>query len=192
MTIAEITHIDDLAARAARELAVFGLYPAADHEDAAGRALAAELIGGTIVPAAEFRRVHRRCGMALFLAREEGRLTGMLAFVPLTSAGMHAVWTDEFDAQAPADAHVARRGEVVCALYGWGVAAATRESAVRLVEGARAFGRGAAAHLANYARPATPRGERLMREKLGFEDLPGSKTGLVWSPSFLSKAAAAA
>lgn len=192
MTLAEISHMNDLAARAARELAPFGLFPARDDEVAAGRALAADLIGGAIVSEGDFRRVHRRCGMALFLVREEDRLTGMLAFVPLTAAGMHAVWSDEFDAQSPADAHVARRGEEVCALYGWGVAAATRESAKRLIEGARAFGRGAAAHLANYARPATAAGDRLMREKLAFVDLPGSKSGLVWSSSFLSKAAAAA
>jgi hypothetical protein len=179
------------AARVARQLAGFGLHPAGPGDVPEARTLAADLIGGGVVSEADFARVHRRSRMALFLAREEGRLTGLLAFVPLTAAGTRAVREDRFDAGAPADEHIARPGDEVCALYGWGVAATTKDAARRLIEGARAVGRGPAAHLPTYARPTTEAGHRLMRERLEFLDLPGSRTGLVWSPSFLSKALAA-
>jgi hypothetical protein len=191
MSVAELKHWDDLAVRVIRELLPFGVLPARDDEVAEGRALAAELIGGTIVSEADFRRVHRRCGMALFLAHEDSRLTGMLAMVPLTAAGDQAVWKGSFQALAPADAHVARRGQEVRGIYGWGVAGGTRESAKRLVEASRVLREGVLAHLPNYARPVTPSGDRFMREKLGFVDLPGSKSGLVWTPAIIGKAAAA-
>lgn len=179
------------AGRVTRTLAAFGLEPARPDEIGAARTLAADLIGGGVVSEADFARVHRRSRMALFLAREAGRLTGILAFVPLTAAGARAAREDRFDAGAPADAHVARPGEEVCALYGWGVAAITKDSARRLIEGSRALGRGPSAHLATYARPTTEAGHRLMRERLEFTDVPGSRTGLVWAPSFLSRALAA-
>jgi hypothetical protein len=119
---------------------------------------------------------------ALFVAREDGELTGVLAFVLLNVSGLRAVLTGAFDALAPAAEHVAGPGAPACAFYGWGVAATTKPSARRVIDGARAVMGGACGHLPKFARPTTQAGHRLMRERLGFEDLPGSFDGLVWRP----------
>jgi len=165
-----------------RELAAYDLVPATERDIAAARTFAAELIGPDIVSAEALQRVHERSGAGLFLAREEGALTGVLAFVLLNQAGLDAVWAEAFDAVDPSPSHVSPAGENPAALYGWGVAAITKPSAARLIEGARAMWASAVMGLPYFARPTTPKGERLMRERLNFEDCPGSTSGLVWLP----------
>ena len=171
-----------LPERIVADLAAFDVRPAKPHEVDAAHALARALIGERIVSAGDLARVHARTGGALFLTFEDGVLTGVLAFVLLNAAGHAAVLAESFDAVRPADAHIARAGEEAAAFYGWGVAATTRESAQRLIDGSQAMGQGSVSHLPYYARPTTPKGERLMRERLGFRDVPGSTSGLVWAP----------
>ncbi|WP_374570002.1 hypothetical protein [Phenylobacterium sp.] len=171
-----------VVSRIRRELAAYDLIPATARDIAEARDFAADLIGPAIVSAEALQRVHERSGAGLFLAREEGTLTGVLAFVLLNRAGLDAVWAETFEAVDPAASHVNAAGEDPAALYGWGVAATTKPSAARLIEGARAMWAGAVMGLPYFARPTTPKGERLMRERLNFEDCPGSTTGLVWLP----------
>jgi hypothetical protein len=180
-----------LAGRLRRELDAFGVRPARGAEIGAARAFAAQLIGEGIVAAADLERVHRLTGeSALFIAHEDGEMTGVLAFVLLNVGGLRAVLTGAFDALAPAAEHVAGPGSPACAFYGWGVAATTKPSARRVIDGAKAVMAGACGHLPKFARPTTEAGHRLMRERLGFEDLPGSFDGLVWRPSMEQAAAA--
>lgn len=180
-----------LAARMARDLERFGVRPARANEVHAAHALAHALIGDRIASAEDLARVHARTGGALFVASEAGSLTGVLAVVLLNGPGHTAVLADAFDAVRPGNDHVAGPDDPARALYGWGVAAITRDSAQRVVEGSRAMGRGALAALPYYARPTTERGARLMRERMGFIDLPGSATGMVWAPPYRSRAIAA-
>jgi hypothetical protein len=186
------THILPLAQRIAMDLATFDVRPAGTHEVTPAHALARALIGDGIVAPDDLARVHARTGAGLFVAYEGDALTGVLAFVLLNAAGHAAVLTEAFDALSPANAHIAGPEQPASAFYGWGVAATTRESAQRLIEGSRALGRGSVSHLPYYARPTTPKGERLMRERLGFMDVPGSTSGLVWAPPGVAAAAAVA
>ncbi|MGZ3375351.1 MAG: hypothetical protein ACXU8S_02025 [Phenylobacterium sp.] len=180
-----------LCARLRRELTAYDVQAAQGDDVAAARQFAAQLIGEGIVKAADLERVHRLTGeSALFVTREDGELTGVLAFVLLNVSGLRAVLTGAFDALSPAAEHVAGPGQPACAFYGWGVAATTKPSARRLIDGARAIMGGACGHLPKFARPTTEAGHRLMRERLGFEDLPGSFDGLVWQAP-LEQAAAA-
>jgi hypothetical protein len=172
-----------LTARLRRELAAFDVRPADSADIAQARQFAAQLIGEGIVKADDLERVHRLTDQsALFVAREDGELTGVLAFVLLNVSGLRAALTGAFDALAPAAEHVAGPGQPACAFYGWGVAATTKPSARRVIDGARAIMAGSVGHLPKFARPTTEAGHRLMRERLGFEDLPGSFDGLVWQP----------
>lgn len=183
MTVVEIAPAFGRIVSAIRkDLAAFDLVPAVAADIAEARTFAAKLIGPNIVAAAALQRVHERSGAGLFLAREEGRLTGVLAFVLLNPAGLAAVWDQSFNAVDPEPAHVVAAGQEPVAVYGWGVAATTKPSAVRLIDGARAMGADAAAGLPYFARPTTEAGHRLMRERLNFVDCPGSTTGLVWLP----------
>lgn len=180
-----------LADRVVADLAAFDVRPATAHEIGAAHGLARTLIGDGIVSAEDLARVHARTGAAVFVTLEDGALTGVLAFVLLNAAGHAAVLTEAFDALSPADAHIAGPEQPASAFYGWGVAATTRTAAQRLIEGSRAMGHSSVAHLPYYARPTTPKGERLMRERLGFIDVPGSTSGLVWAPPGGRAAAAA-
>ena len=129
----------------------------------------------------ELDRVQSLTGRAsLFVTEEEGALCGVLAFVLLSGEGLRAVYQGGFDACAPSARHLACPGENIHAFYGWGVAATTKTSARRVVDGARGVMAGAVGPLPKFARPTTEAGHRLMRERLGFVDLPGSDSGLVW------------
>ncbi|HEY3948314.1 hypothetical protein [Phenylobacterium sp.] len=173
-----------LSARLAQDLAPFDVRPARTDGIRAARAFAAQLIGEGIVTAHDLERVHALSGeAALYTTREDGALTGVLAFVLLNAAGLKAVREGGFDALSPAAAHVAGPGERACAFYGWGVAATTKTSARRVIDGARAIMAGAVGHLPKFARPTTEAGHRLMRERLGFVDLPGCADDLVWQPA---------
>jgi len=178
-----IRHSVAFTTRLRRELAAFDVRPAAPGEVAAARDLAAKLIGAGIATTGELDRVQTLTGgAALFVTEEAGALCGVLAFVLLSAGGVRAVRQGSFDACAPAAAHLARPGEAIHGFYGWGVAATTKLSARRVVEGARAVMAGAVGPLPKFARPTTEAGHRLMRERLGFVDLPGSDSGLVWQP----------
>ena len=180
-----------LGERLCRDLMAFDVQPADGADVAAARQFAAQLIGEGIVKSDDLERVHRLTGgSALFVTREAGELTGVLAFVLLNVSGLRAVLTGAFDALSPAAEHVAGPGQPACAFYGWGVAATTKPSARRLIDGARAIMGGACGHLPKFARPTTEAGHRLMRERLGFEDLPGSFDGLVWQAPMEQAAAA--
>jgi hypothetical protein len=176
-----IRHTVELSARLRRDLAPFQVRPAGPYEVAPARSLAAELIGDGIVTADDLDRVQRLTGgSSLFVTEEDGALRGILAFVLLNAAGLRAVHEGSFDARAPDGLHLAGPGDNACAFYGWGVAATTKVSARRLIDGARTVMQGAFGPLPKFARPTTEAGRRLMYERLGFVDLPGSGDGLVW------------
>ncbi|HXQ46615.1 MAG TPA: hypothetical protein VN806_08370 [Caulobacteraceae bacterium] len=179
--------------RALREAFVTcGAIPAWPEEIAEAHDLAARLIEGKIATAATLARVHARTGAGVFVVREEGLLTGVLALVMLSDEGREAVWRDEFDAICPADRHVVRRGGEPAAVYGWGVAASNHEAAKKCIKGYLLASRTAVPHLAFFGRPVTAAGRRLMFESLGFAPVPGSTSGLTWIEPVAARQSAAA
>ncbi len=166
-----------LAIRA--ELALLDIYPASRTEVVEARHFAARLIGGTIVTPEGLQRVHEHSGAGLFVYHDDEELTGVLALVMLNAAGHDAIRGEAFDALDPDLAHVAREGEDPAALYGWGIAATRKMTARRLVDGLSAIANGPVGHLPYYSRAATPQGERLLIERIGFRPYPGSATGLL-------------
>jgi hypothetical protein len=161
-------------------LAAYDMWPAAAEDMDEAREFAAGLIGGEIVTPQTLTWVHERTGAALFLLREEGRLTGVWAIVLLSQAGVDATLADQFNALEPEPAHVIERGEDPAGLYGWGIVGSTRESARRVVAAEGDVRNGALAHLPSFTRPTTPAGRRLVIERLNFKPVPRSTTGLVW------------
>lgn len=166
-------------ARALRErLARVGMTPAGDGELGAVRDLAARLIGPEIAAEPALRAILRRQGCGFYVAREDGVLTALMALVLLNEPGLAAVRAEAFDPIRPDPAHAVRPGETPLAVYGWGIAAATRESARVLVAGSWAVLD--AAPVPFFARAATEAGRRLLTEKMRFAPYPGSTTGLLW------------
>lgn len=175
----------------AQVLARFDLWPAKSAEFLKARSLAAQSIGAEIAPAEVLRRVHERSGGGLFLTREQGALTGALAFVLLSREGLAAVETDRFDAfDVPLDC-IARPSEQPAGLYAWGLCATTRRSARRVVAGARAMRVEITPDLPCFGRAATPAGRRLMVDHLRCKPLPKSRTGILVfeAPAALGRAA---
>lgn len=145
---------------------------------AQARALAAALINPAIAPEEAIRAIHTRSGCGIYLVREGGAVAGIIAMVLLNRAGLAAVEQDVFNPLTPALEHVAQAHEEPAAVYGWGVAGATREAARVVVHGS---------HVAletirqpYFARAATEAGHRMLTSKLGFIPYPGSTSGLLW------------
>ncbi|HSV04254.1 MAG TPA: hypothetical protein VLI41_13735 [Phenylobacterium sp.] len=162
------------------ELARFGIVPAKPSEMRAARALASELIGGDLVTVETLQRVQAYTGCAIFVAHEDGIVSGVLAWVPFNAAGAAAMRRLRFNIFDPAPQHMASPAEVVCGNYGWGVAGATKATAKRLREGSAAMSPHFD-HVPRYARAVTDAGRRYLCDLLGYRELPGSD-GLVWLP----------
>ena len=144
------------------------------------QAFAKALIGDKIVRPETLSWVHDRSGAALFLAREDGRLTGVWAALLLSEAGVRACQEDRFDGLDPDPEHVADKGSDPAGVYAWGIAAATRDTARRLVAAGEAVDLAALVHLPAFTRPVTEAGLRLAVERRGFRPVAGSRTGLYW------------
>ena len=173
--------------------AEFDVMPAEPEEVVEAQAFATRLIGGKLVSPAKLASIHATTGAGLFLVRENGELTALFAMVLLNADGRRAVEADEFDSLEPPPCHVIAEGEEPAAIYGWGIAATNHPAAQRIIDACGLLGRTAAPHLPVFARPVTPRGLRLMVERMNFKPVPGSTTGLVWAdPSAQGQAAVAA
>ena len=143
------------------------------------RDMAAGLIGEGIASTEALTSVCAHTGYGIYLAREEGLPTGVVALIMLNARGLAAVKDDSFDPLAPDLALVAGPNEAPAAVYSWGIAAATREAAKACVQGCWEM-RAEAPFIPFFVRAATEAGRRLLTEKLRFVPYPGTTTGLLW------------
>jgi hypothetical protein len=155
-----------------------------------GHAFAERLIGGKLVSPETLARVHETTGVGVFLARENGQLTGVAAIILLNEAGRAAVEANAFDSLDPAPAHLLGPGEKPAAIYGWGVATTNHEATERFLHAGR-LNRALLLPLPVVTKPVTPAGLRLI-ERLGFTPVAGSTSGLFWNDPATRKPAAAA
>jgi hypothetical protein len=156
------------------------ILPAEPGELVEAQAFAERLIGGKIASADALGRVHARTGAGLFVYREDGELTGVVALILLSERGLKAVCADRFDALDPAAAHVARHDHEPRGVYAWGIAASNHPAAKRMMDALGVMVRDSIPHLAFFGRVATEAGRRLVIERIGFKPVPGSTTDLLW------------
>lgn len=169
-------------------LGEIGLFEAGPAELDAGRALAAELIGPGVVEADVLRAVAAHAGYGAYVVREGGSVIGLLSMILLNPAGVQALREDVFDALHPRLDHVAANGSEPAAVYGWGVAGATREAAKTVVAGSALVLE--VIPVPYFARAATEAGLRMLT-RLGFAPYPNSPSGLLWrDPRDLARRAA--
>jgi hypothetical protein len=160
--------------------ASFDIWPAAPAQMQEARAFAAALIGDDIVTPETLAWAHERTGASLFLAREDGRLTGVWAALLLTEAGVRACHDDTFNALEPDPDHVAEKTSEPAGVYAWGIAGATKDSSKRMLIAGAAVDYATLSHMPGFTRPTTEAGRRLALERMNFKPVPGSTTGLVW------------
>jgi hypothetical protein len=144
------------------------------------RALAARLISPGVASACTLEAVHRHAGgAAVFVFREPDLLTGVVAFAPLTRAGLEALLAERFDAVAPDLSHIAAPGEPVAAGYGWGMAGVTAPARKAVVAAAIALYEQVLPDAPWFTRAATADGRRVVLGKFGYEPLRASASGLL-------------
>lgn len=164
------------------ELSTLGLQRPGAADFVRIRKQAAKLIGSHIAPVGALRAVSALHPASLTLRRENGEISGVLAFMPLRPAALLAVATERFDATSPKLDLIATGAERPAAVYLWGLAAVTPPAAVAILD-AVALIRRRLPGVPFFARASAPDGRKLLCERLGYTAFPGSVAGLLWSPS---------
>jgi hypothetical protein len=162
--------------------ASFGMMLADDDEIAAGREIAARLIGEGIASAETFIAMQQLTHSSVFVLREEGAVTGMLGLFLLRPGGLRAVKDGAFDAVRPDMALVAPPGERPAACYGWGFAATTERGGSAAVRTAVALQQRLFWAIPTFTRTATPDGVRVILGPMGYQRYSQNDPTLVWRP----------
>jgi len=163
--------------------AYFGLAVASDDEMERAHALATSQVRSASVSAEAFQTMQRRTGCSIFVAKELGHITGVLAFFPLTQEGVDALESGKFDATAVPAEYVAAPGTEPAGGYCWGFAGSTERARKAVVKGSLAIAETLWWGLPGYGRIATEDGARVVLGKLGFELIAGDHTGLARRPA---------
>lgn len=137
------------------------------------RALAAERISENVVSEATLRMVQDITGASVFVAREQGVVTGMTAFFLVRPEGMRALDERRFDTFNINPDFICRPRETPAGGYAWGFAGATDKGAGRAVKASIAVRETLFWALPGYTRAATDDGARLIFGSLGFYPVPG-------------------
>lgn len=181
----------DFAERCRQGWGELGMTLASSDELIEGRALAARTVSPDIATVQTLARVQNLTGASCFTARSpEGGIAGVIAIIPLSPTAQPSLAAGVFDGVNPPDEFVARPGEPVIALYGWGMAGATWRGRATVMAGAIKLHREMFPTLALYGRAATPGGERTLLRRIGAHPVPGPGGLVVAPPWALAREAA--
>lgn len=117
-----------------RVMTSIGLEVATSADIDAVHALVVRLVGPPTAEAAIMRLVHEHTRASVFVSREQGEISGVVGELPLTPAGLTALWAGDFNGVAPATEHLCAPGQPVAAMYCWGCAADSRRAAALAVK----------------------------------------------------------
>lgn len=134
---------------------------------AAVHKLATDELGPGLASLEEIKRVDRLTGASIWVIRRKGDVTGFLAPLALTAAGVAALVDNTFDAANIDQRWVARIGEPLAGFYCWCYAGKDQVSRGALVLGLRTLIDRHFADLPFFGRDSTESGARIMRH-LGF------------------------
>lgn len=186
-----MTIIRDFAERCRQGLGELGMTLADSGEIVQGRALAARTVSPHIATVETLARIQRLTNASCFTSRApDGSIAGVIAIIPLALAARPHLTAGVFDGVTPPDELVARPGEPVIAIYGWGMAGATWRGRATVMTGAVKLHREIFPTLALYGRAATPGGERTLLRRIGAEPVPGPGGLVVAQPWALTRKAA--
>lgn len=141
---------------------------AASEEDyAAVHALATQELGPGLASLDEIKRVDQLTGASIWVIRRKGEVTGFLAPLALSAAGVKALIDDTFDAANIRAEWVVRVGEPLAGFYCWCYAGKDQVSRGALVLGLRTLIDRHFQTLPFFGRDSTEAGARIMAH-LGF------------------------
>jgi hypothetical protein len=176
----------------ARVFSNIGLEPATPAEMADVDAIAQDLIGGETAGVATLSRIQDHAQTVVLVHRENGRVMGFLAWLPLTAEGLRALIDGDFKGLDPSPDHVCRPGEVCVAVYGWGYAGRTRRASAVVIKGVVQGRQEVCPQIPFFTRGSTADGARLLAGRLHAEPFPIDRPGLFWSPPLIVTAKDAA
>ena len=130
-------------------------------------ALATAELGPGLASLDEIKRVDALTGASIWVIRRKGEVTGFLAPLALTAAGVAALVDNTFDASRIDQKWVARIGEPLAGFYCWCYAGKDQVSRGALVLGLRTLIDRHFPDLPFFGRDSTEAGARIMRH-LGF------------------------
>jgi hypothetical protein len=142
-------------------------HAASDQDFAEVHALATQELGPGLASLDEIKRVDALTGASIWVIRRRGEVTGFLAPLALTAAGVAALVDNTFDAANIDQKWVARMGEPLAGFYCWCYAGKDQVSRGALVLGLRALIDRYFPDLPFFGRDSTEAGARIMRH-LGF------------------------
>jgi hypothetical protein len=141
---------------------------AVSHEDFADvHAIATAELGPGLASLEEIKRVDGLTGASIWVIRRRGGVSGFLAPLALTSAGVAALVDNSFNAAHIDQKWVARMGEPLAGFYCWCYAGKDQVSRGSLVLGLRTLIDRHFPDLPFFGRDSTEAGARIMRH-LGF------------------------
>lgn len=138
-----------------------------DEDYAAVHALATAELGPGLASLEEIKRVDILTGASIWVIRRNSAVTGFLAPLALTEAGVAALADNTFDAANIDQAWVARLGEPLAGFYCWCYAGKDQVSRGALVLGLRTLIDKHFTDLPFFGRDSTEAGARIMHH-LGF------------------------
>ena len=181
----------DFAPHTRERFRALGLEFATELDIVEGHALAARTVGDRVATVETLLRIQAHTECASYVVRgPDGNLAGALSIIPLTLAAGPGLALGAFDGLTPPEAHAARPGDPVIALYGWGMAGVTWRGRATVMAAAVALHREIHPDLPLYGRAATPGGERTLLKRIGAHPVPGPG-GLVMAPAWLNARKAA-
>lgn len=142
-------------------------HAASDQDFADVHALATQELGPGLASLEEIKRVDGLTGASIWVFRRKGEVTGFLAPLALTAAGVAALVDNTFDAANIDQKWVARMGEPLAGFYCWCYAGKDQVSRGALVLGLRTLIDRYFPDLPFFGRDSTESGARIMRH-LGF------------------------
>lgn len=166
----------------ARFAADFGLETLADDDIARVRDVAAAMIGAELASAACLIECQRAARAVVFGYREASALTGMIALLPMNTAGLRELHEARFNAREPSTALIARPGEEPACYYAWGIAAFSKDAARALIRASAALHAQLFWAIPSFTRAATADGLRLM-SSFGYRPFGAADPALIMAPA---------
>lgn len=168
-----------------------GAVPAAPEDLAPAQALATLLMEHKVASLETYLRVQKVQPAAVLVAKDEGRIAGVVGLLFLRPAGVEQILDGVFDALDPPTELLTAEGERPAALYAWGVAASTRAGSQAILGGGRAVRLELFPTITGFTRAVTGAGRHVALTRYGYRPLRHAEDDLMVSePTLLAERAA--
>lgn len=148
-----------------------GATPAKAEDLPEAQALATRLMEHKVASLETYLRVQEVQPAAVLVARDEGRIAGVVGMLFLRQAGVDQILEGRFDALDPPTEVLTPEGESPVALYAWGVAGATKVGSQAILIGGRAVRLELFPTITGFTRAVTGAGRHVALTRYGYRPL---------------------